>query len=90
MFSRLLTSPLLLGALSADWMLMLQAKVICCRSSDGDFLSEKSSFMRNPAEGRPTVDFGWRWGDSSAGGVWGSCGSLDGVVEVWLVLLKSD
>ena len=48
---------------------MLQAKVICCRSSDGDFLLEKSDFMRNPTEDRPTVEFGWRCGGSITGGV---------------------
>ena len=36
------------------------------------------------------VDFEWHWGGSSAGGVWGSYGSLDGIVEVWLTLLKAD
>ena len=42
MFLRLLTNPLLLGALGADWALMLQTEVICCRSLDEDFLLEKS------------------------------------------------
>ena len=46
--------------------------------------------MKNLMEGRPAVDFGWRWGGSSARGVWGSCESLDGVVEVRLTLLKAD
>ena len=46
--------------------------------------------MKNLVEDRPTVDFGWRWGGSSAGGVWGSCGSLDGIVEARLTLLKVD
>ena len=69
---------------------MLQVGVIYCRSSDGNFLLKKSDFMKNLAEGRPAVDFGWRWGGSSAGGVWGSCGSLDDVVEVRLTLLKVD
>ena len=46
--------------------------------------------MKNLAEGRPVVDFGWRWGGSSTGGVWGSYGSLDGIVKVRLTLLKVD
>ena len=48
---------------------MLQTEVICYRSSDGDFLLEKSDFMRIPTEGRPTVDFGWHCGSLFAGGV---------------------
>ena len=35
-------SLLLSDALGADWALMLQTEVICYRSSDGDFLLEKS------------------------------------------------
>ena len=31
-------------------------------------LMERSDFMRNLTEDRPTVDFGWHWGGSSAGG----------------------
>ena len=46
--------------------------------------------MKSLAEGRPTVDFGWHWGGSSTGGIWGSCESLDDVVEVRLTLLKAD
>ena len=48
---------------------MLQTGTICCRSSDGDFLLEKSDFMRNPTESRPIVEFGWCCGGSSARGV---------------------
>ena len=77
MSPRLLTNPLLSGALGADWALMLQAEVICGRSSDGDFLLEKSGFMKNPAEGRPTVEFGWRYGGSSAGGVLRTLGKVE-------------
>ena len=46
--------------------------------------------MKNLVEGRLAVDFVWHWGGSSAGGVWESCGSLDGIVEVQLTLLKAD
>ena len=69
---------------------MLQTGTICYRNSDGNFLLGKFGFMKNLAEGQPAVDFGWRWGGSSAGEVLGSCGSLDGIVEVRLTLLKVD
>ena len=69
MFLRLLTSPLLSGVLGVDWALMLQMEVIYYRSSIGDFLLERSDFMRNPIEGRPSVGFGWCCGGSFAGRV---------------------
>ena len=50
-------------------------------SSSEDYPLEKSSFMRNLAEGRPMVDFGWRWGGSPAGGVWGIQGR-SAIVEI--------
>ena len=48
-------SLLLSDALGADWMLMLQAKVIYCRSSDEDFLLEKSS--KSPVARRARLGF---------------------------------
>ena len=48
-------NPLLSGALGADWVLMLQAEVICCRSLDGDFLLEK--FGKSPVARRVCLEF---------------------------------
>ena len=48
-------NPLLSGALGTDWVVMLQAKVICCRSSDGDFLLEKSG--KSPVAKRVHLKF---------------------------------
>ena len=33
--------------------------------------------MRNPVEGRPIVEFGWRYGGSSAGGVLRTLGKVE-------------